>query len=95
MKQLTPIKAIRAFCSECAGTPREATTCTATAETCPLWIYRTGHRPGTMKARKDRKAKKEALFSSKTGSVATSQKTAKKIEILGEKRGQAPDFSKT
>jgi len=41
--RLTPIRAIRAKCSECAGSPRAATRCEK--EDCPLYPYRTGRNP--------------------------------------------------
>ena len=59
-KRLTPIKAIRKFCLECAGTSKEVDLCTANREDikiaaenddeipysyCPLYPYRKGHRP--------------------------------------------------
>lgn len=44
MKVLTPIKAIRAKCVDCcAGSVVEVRLCTA--EKCPLYPYRHGHRP--------------------------------------------------
>lgn len=42
MKQ-TPIRAIRAKCIECAGSPRAATRCEK--DNCPLYPYRTGRNP--------------------------------------------------
>lgn len=39
----TPVKAIRAKCSECAGSPRAATRCEK--EECPLYHYRLGRNP--------------------------------------------------
>lgn len=41
--KLTPIRAIRAKCTECAGSPRAATRCEK--EDCPLYPYRTGRNP--------------------------------------------------
>ena len=41
--KLTPIRAIRAKCIECAGSPRAATRCEK--EDCPLYPYRTGRNP--------------------------------------------------
>ncbi|MHB1011661.1 MAG: hypothetical protein ACYC37_01930 [Desulfobacteria bacterium] len=43
MTRLTPTKAIRAKCSECAGSPRAATRCEK--EDCPSYPYRTGRNP--------------------------------------------------
>jgi hypothetical protein len=43
MKALTPVKAIRAKCSECAGSSRAAPRCEK--EDCPLYPFRTGHNP--------------------------------------------------
>ena len=44
MKKLTPIKAIRVKCVDCSGgSYTEVTLCTVTR--CPLYPYRTGHRP--------------------------------------------------
>lgn len=43
MKPLTPLRAIRVRCGECAGSPRAATTCEK--EGCPLHPYRTGRNP--------------------------------------------------
>ncbi|MBF0398628.1 MAG: hypothetical protein HQK78_17770 [Desulfobacterales bacterium] len=44
IKRLTPIRAIRANCIECScGQLKEVRLCHI--KTCPLWIYRTGHRP--------------------------------------------------
>lgn len=40
---LTPVKAIRAKCSGCAGSPRAVTGCER--EDCPLYPYRTGRNP--------------------------------------------------
>jgi len=42
-KALTPVRAIRQKCSECAGAPRAATHCEK--EDCPLYPYRTGRNP--------------------------------------------------
>ena len=40
----TPMKAIRAKCLECScGQMSEVGNCTV--KTCPLWEYRSGHRP--------------------------------------------------
>lgn len=48
VKTLTPIKAIRAKCLSCsAGQPREVKLCPITS--CPLFEYRSGHRPPTAK----------------------------------------------
>ena len=44
MKNLTPMKAIRAKCLDCCcHQPLEVRLCTA--ENCPLYAFRTGHRP--------------------------------------------------
>ena len=44
MKTLTPVKAIRAKCLDCAnGQQVEVRLCTC--EKCPLYPYRMGHRP--------------------------------------------------
>lgn len=44
MKVLTPLKAIRARCLDCCcGQPKEVRACTA--QKCPLYPYRLGHRP--------------------------------------------------
>lgn len=44
MAKLTPIKAIRAKCLDCAcGQFSEVRECPVTG--CPLWEYRMGHRP--------------------------------------------------
>jgi hypothetical protein len=44
MKQLTPIKAIRAKCMDCTcNQPKEIRECPIIG--CPLWPYRMGHRP--------------------------------------------------
>ena len=46
---LTPIKAIRAFCLECVGhQPGAVRTCAD--ELCPLWPYRMGLDPGRERA---------------------------------------------
>jgi len=60
MKRMTPLRAIRAFCIECAGTSPEASKCTANKvdiekarkegddtpyPECPLWPFRKGHYP--------------------------------------------------
>ena len=42
-RPLTPVRAIRVKCSECAGTRRAATRCEK--EDCPLYPYRTGRNP--------------------------------------------------
>jgi hypothetical protein len=42
--KLTPLKAVRAKCLECCGGQfKEVRECNIM--NCPLWIYRTGHRP--------------------------------------------------
>jgi hypothetical protein len=46
----TPMRAIRAFCLECAGQPGEVRKCVAAA--CPLWPLRMGSFPGRLKRRK-------------------------------------------
>lgn len=44
MKNLTPMRAIRQKCLNCCCyQPKEVTLCTATS--CPLYAFRTGHRP--------------------------------------------------
>ena len=43
LKELTPMKAIRARCIDCAGSAREVTLCPVTG--CPLYAFRSGHRP--------------------------------------------------
>ena len=44
MAKLTPMKAIRKKCLECSsGQPKEVRLCPI--EKCPLYEYRTGHRP--------------------------------------------------
>lgn len=44
MQILTPLRAIRAKCLDCCcGNPNEVRICTA--EKCPLYSYRSGHRP--------------------------------------------------
>ncbi len=49
MKHLTPIKAIRAKCLDCCGgSSKEVRDCTA-GDSCPLFPYRTGHRPANRK----------------------------------------------
>ena len=41
---MTPMKSIRAKCLDCcAGSANEVRLCPV--ETCPLWGYRSGHRP--------------------------------------------------
>jgi len=46
VKVLTPIKAIRAKCLDCAGGQyKEVRLCTV--KTCPTWPYRMGKRPVT------------------------------------------------
>jgi hypothetical protein len=43
-KILSPLKAIRAKCLDCScGNPNEVRLCPI--EKCPLYIYRSGHRP--------------------------------------------------
>lgn len=42
-KTLTPVRAIRQKCSECAGSFRAAARCEK--EGCPLYLYRTGRNP--------------------------------------------------
>lgn len=47
MGKLTPMKAIRKKCLDCVcGSANEVRLCPD--ETCPLWIYRSGHRPKNM-----------------------------------------------
>ena len=44
MEILTPMKAIRAKCLDCCCfNPNEVRLCTA--KDCPLWVYRSGHKP--------------------------------------------------
>jgi len=44
MKKLTPMRAIRKKCLDCCcGQMMEVKLCPN--ETCPLWTYRSGHRP--------------------------------------------------
>ena len=44
MKNATPLRAIRLKCLDCcAGQAREVRLCAA--NDCPLWIYRSGHKP--------------------------------------------------
>ena len=43
MGKLTPMKAIRKKCLDCSGTSNEVKLCNI--ESCPLFIYRSGHRP--------------------------------------------------
>lgn len=44
MKKVTPMKAIRLKCLDCClGSSNEVKMCQVTQ--CPLWIYRSGHRP--------------------------------------------------
>jgi hypothetical protein len=38
-----PLRAIRHFCLECAGTSNEVALCVSTG--CPLYLFRFGHRP--------------------------------------------------
>jgi len=60
MKRRSPLKSIRAFCLECAGTSNEVALCTANAKDiekahrdgdeteyseCPLYEFRSGHNP--------------------------------------------------
>ncbi len=48
---LTPIKAIRAFCLECVGHQTGAVR-TCADDLCPLWPYRMGVDPGRERAEK-------------------------------------------
>jgi hypothetical protein len=48
--QRTPMKAIRAYCLECAGGPAEARKCVTTR--CPLWPLRMGRWPGRLNRRR-------------------------------------------
>jgi hypothetical protein len=41
--RLTPLKAIRGKCLECAGSPREIKACSIPG--CPLFFYRMGKNP--------------------------------------------------
>lgn len=41
--KLTPLKAIRVKCLECAGSPKEVRNCPI--YNCPLYPYRMGHNP--------------------------------------------------
>ena len=44
MRKITPLKAIRLKCLDCTcNQPLEVRLCTA--ENCPLYAFRTGHRP--------------------------------------------------
>ena len=44
MRKITPLKAIRLKCLDCTcNQAKEVTLCTA--ENCPLYAFRTGHRP--------------------------------------------------
>jgi hypothetical protein len=44
----TPMKAMRKKCLDCCcGSPKEVELCPVTA--CPLYVYRFGKRPGTVK----------------------------------------------
>jgi len=44
MKNLTPVKAIRKFCIQCAGSQKAPRKCAN--ETCPLFVFRLGKSPG-------------------------------------------------
>lgn len=44
MKNLTPVRAIREFCIECAGSQKAPRKCDN--ETCPLFVFRLGKNPG-------------------------------------------------
>jgi len=44
MQRLTPIKAIRKFCIQCAGSQKAPRKCAN--ETCPLFVFRLGKSPG-------------------------------------------------
>jgi len=44
MKNLTPVKAIRKFCIQCAGSQKAPRKCTN--EICPLFDFRLGKNPG-------------------------------------------------
>jgi hypothetical protein len=44
MKRLTPVKAIRKFCIQCAGNQKAPRHCTD--KTCPLFDFRLGKSPG-------------------------------------------------
>ena len=47
MTKITPLRAIRLKCLDCcAGQAREVRLCAA--KDCPLWIYRSGHKPDNM-----------------------------------------------
>lgn len=49
----TPMKAIRAKCLECScGQMSEVRNCTV--KTCPLWEYRSGHRPKNIEPRTEK-----------------------------------------
>lgn len=43
-KNLTPVKAIRKFCIQCAGSQKAPRKCAN--ETCPLFVFRLGKSPG-------------------------------------------------
>lgn len=49
MRTLTKGQAIKAFCRECAGGPKDQLLCTA-GPTCPLWPHRVGG-PGELRRR--------------------------------------------
>ena len=66
MNRTSPLKAIRKFCLECAGSSQEVAACTADKRDiallngkeeaegcveCPLWPFRLGHRPGYTRKR--------------------------------------------
>ena len=76
-KRFSPLKSIRRFCLECAGTSSEVENCTANPETiekakkagdeteytgCPLYDYRSGHSPKSSKRGKTGKGNIEALI---------------------------------
>lgn len=59
-KKLTPMKAIRAKCLDCCcGSSPEVKSCTI--KKCPLWIYRSGHRPESGIKRQMTESQKNAL----------------------------------
>ncbi|MBA7530404.1 hypothetical protein ES705_22610 [subsurface metagenome] len=43
-KNLTPVKAIRKFCIECAGSQKAPRSCVN--QECPLFVFRLGKNPG-------------------------------------------------
>lgn len=66
---MTPLKAIRAKCLDCsAGSAKEVRLCPV--KSCPLWEYRFGKRPQTVKRHEGSlDGRKGALFSRDTGTT--------------------------